>query len=429
MVFPHPPDRDFDDKWPTGWKWADVSDAADRVWSLNPGTSVPSQDGQLYDQGMYDTVAAYLDAQGWSAVNQSAERNNKTKVYSHPNWDIGNTMRVGPLRTYLPLVEGQDNFSYQLNTTVRRVLREGATVTGVEYEDSNTGALGTYTLRAGGKVILAAGPWNTPRILFNSAIGPAAQIQTVANGTTGIALPPRADWIELPVGEAIKDHPVFSVYVQTGSSNNWTAFNTSAVVAGVDTASIALYEQHGSGPLAQGYHRLIFWTSLVAAADNGTRYFQGSVSPQGEGLFLIKAYLTHGATSQGRMGITADGTVQYTQAPYLRTAGDVEAATAFVEDLVGGLASYEDWTLAEGYTNASAILADYAQGSHYVGTAVLGTERASSVVSAEDLRVWDTENLYVVDSSIHADLPTGNSQAITMVVAEKAIEKIIAAGL
>lgn len=424
MVFPHPPDHDFNDKWPAGWKWDDVSEAADRVWSLNPGTSIPSKDGQLYDQGMYDTVAKYFDAQGWSSVDSSVERNKKSKVYAHPNWDIGNTERVGPLRTYLPLAEEEENFSYQLNSTVRRVLRDGATITGVEYEDLN-GAVSNITLAEGGKVILAAGPWNVPRILFNSGIGPEEQIQTVANGTTGITVPPKSDWINLPVGQAIKDHPIFTFYVQT--SGNWTAYNKTGVIDGTDTTAIDLYEQQGSGVLAQGYHRMLFWTSNVATADNATRYYQGSVSPQGPGLFLIKGYLTHGATSSGKMGISADGTVAYTQEPYLQTDGDVEGATMFIEEMLDSMSSYEDWTLAEGYTNVSYILSTYTQGDHYVGSAVLGTDEQTSVVSADDLHVWGTDNLYVVDSSIHADLPTGNTQAYTMVVAEKAIEKIMAA--
>lgn len=421
MVFPHPPDHDFDDKWPAGWKWSDVSDAADRVWSLNPGTMLPSKDGKRYDQGMYETVSAFLDAQGWSSVDQSAERNKKTKVYSYPNWDIGNQTRVGPLRTYLPLAEELDNFSYQLNSTVRRVIRNGASVTGVEYENE-AGDIETVSLAKDGKVVLAAGPWGTPRILFNSGIGPVDQIQTVANGTTGMTLPSKNDWIELPVGQAIKDHPIFSFYVQT--PDNWTAFNTTPVVDGTDTANIDLYEQEGSGVLSQGYHRMIFWTSNVAS-DNITRYYQGSVSPQGEGLFLIKAYLTHGATSTGKIGISSDGTIGFTEMPYLRDAGDMEGATMFVEEMLESMSSYDGWELARGYTNATYILSSYSQGDHYVGTANVGTDPKTSVISSEDAKVWGTDNLYIVDSSIHADLPTGNSQAITMVVAEKAVEKII----
>lgn len=423
MVFPHPPDHDFDDKWPAGWKWSDVSEAADRVWSLNSGTMLPSKDGKRYDQGMYETVSTFLDAQGWSSVDQSAERNKKTKVYSYPNWDIGNQTRVGPLRTYLPLAEELDNFSYQLNSTVRRVVRHGAFVTGVEYENE-AGDIKTVSLAKDGKVVLAAGAWGTPRILYNSGIGPVDQIQTVANGTTGMTMPPKKDWIELPVGQAIKDHPIFSFYVQT--PENWTSFNNTPVVTGTDTTDIDLYEQEGSGVLSQGYHRMILWTSNLAS-DNITRYYQGSVSPQGEGLFLIKGYLTHGATSTGKIGIKSDGTIGYTEMPYLRDAGDKEGATMFVEEMLESISSYDGWELANGYTNVSHILSSYSQGSHYVGTANIGTDPKTSVISSEDVKVWGTDNLYIVDSSIHADLPTGNTQAITMVVAEKAVEKIIEA--
>ncbi|PSR90311.1 hypothetical protein BD289DRAFT_460224 [Coniella lustricola] len=423
MVFPHPPNHDFDDKWPTGWKWDDVSEAADRVWSLNPGTSLPSEDGKRYDQGMYTTVSKFLDAQGWSAVDSSEDRNNKTKVYSYPNWDIGNAERVGPLRTYLPLAEQLDNFSYRVNSTVRRVLRDGSHSTGVEVENE-AGAIETVSLNKGGKVILAAGPWNTPKILFNSGIGPLEQIQTVANGTTGVALPPQKDWIESPVGQAIKDHPIFTFYVQT--PDNWTSYNVSTTVDGSDVDDINLYEQEGSGVLSQGYHRMIFWTSNVAS-DNITRYYQGSVSPQGQGLFLIKGYLTHGATSSGTMGISANGDVDYVQKPYLRDAGDQEGATLFVEEMLEGMSSYNGWELTEGYTNVSYILSTYTQGDHYVGTANVGTDPSTSVVSADEVKVWGMDNLHIVDSSIHADLPTGNTQAITMVVAEKAVEKIIEA--
>lgn len=42
------------------------------------------------------------------------------------------------------------------------------------------------------------------------------------------------------------------------------------------------------------------------------------------------------------------------------------------------------------------------------------------------IQVWGTNNLFVVDASIHPDLPTGNTQAMAMVVAEKAAERILA---
>jgi len=53
-----------------------------------------------------------------------------------------------------------------------------------------------------------------------------------------------------------------------------------------------------------------------------------------------------------------------------------------------------------------------------------GLEGGEAVVDL-DTKVYGTENLFVVDASIHADLPTGNTQAIVMVVAERAAERIL----
>lgn len=53
------------------------------------------------------------------------------------------------------------------------------------------------------------------------------------------------------------------------------------------------------------------------------------------------------------------------------------------------------------------------------------TNDGSSVVDT-DTKVWGTDNLFVVDASIHPDMPTGNTQAIIMVAAEQAAEKILA---
>jgi len=50
IMFVRPQERDFDDKWPTGWKWADISPAADRLYERNPGTTLASKDGLRYDQ-------------------------------------------------------------------------------------------------------------------------------------------------------------------------------------------------------------------------------------------------------------------------------------------------------------------------------------------------------------------------------------------
>ncbi|TLS20926.1 uncharacterized protein PpBr36_10735 [Pyricularia pennisetigena] len=433
LVYVHPPARDFDDGWPRGWKWDDVKPAADRVYAVNPGSSVPSADGRRYDFGLYDALGSgFLASRGWKAVSQTEQPDEKHEAYSYPNWNIGNQKRAGSLASYLPVARQQRGFSMRLNATVSRLLREGGKVTGVEV-DGGSGSSGSsssssktrFRLAEGGKVILAAGTWGTPRVLLNSGIGPEDQLRIIQNGTSGVELPARDQWVDLPVGRTIRDHSIFTLNIQTNET--FGAFNASAAAFGASSAAsdISLYNDGSSGELTQGMHKLIFWTSNRAGGDNRTRYIQGSCSPGGPGLFGIKAYLTHGLTSKGSVGIDGSGKMVFRQKPYLVDEADRRAALAFIEETAAAVKAYPGWQL-KGYTNATAVLDKIEPGNHFVGTAAMGEDKASSVVGP-DARVHGMENLYVVDASMHPDLPTGNTNAIVMVAAEAAIGKIIAA--
>jgi len=60
IMFVRPQEKDFDDKWPAGWKWADVSSSADRLYERNSGTTLASKDGQRYDQTVSQDRSALL---------------------------------------------------------------------------------------------------------------------------------------------------------------------------------------------------------------------------------------------------------------------------------------------------------------------------------------------------------------------------------
>ncbi|CAG9990994.1 unnamed protein product [Clonostachys byssicola] len=422
MVFVHPPEHDFD-KWPAGWKWVDIAPAAQRLYERNPGSNTPSADGERYDPGMYDIFSTFLNKLGWRLTDMSEQANDKHMVYSHPTWNIKNSKRAGPVRTYLPLAQQRDNFSLRLGTTVIRLVREGSRVTGVEVQGSN-GTREIINLSKNGRVVLSAGALATPRVLFNSGIGPKEQVEVAAK--TGVTLPPQKDWIELPVGKNFKDHPIFTLDIQTNGT--WGPLASDIVLDGSDTKNIDLYETAGSGVLTQGRHRLIFFSSVVGS-DGVTRYFQGSAAPSGTGLISLKVYLTHGLTSEGVLGLAEDGKTKILQSPYLQTEADVDAATTFIGNFVENLQSSELGFKIKNFTNVSAIINNPTSGVHFVGTAKIGTDdgrKGGSSVVDTNAKVYGVDNLFVSDASIHADLPSGNSQAIVMVVAEAAAAKILA---
>ncbi|EAT79401.2 hypothetical protein SNOG_13074 [Parastagonospora nodorum SN15] len=83
-----------------------------------------------------------------------------------------------------------------------------------------------------------------------------------------------------------------------------------------------------------------------------------------------------------------------------------------------------------GVTNVTGadLIKDFKTGSHYVGTAKMGAKGEAGVVVDTDTKVYGTSNLFVVDASMHPDLPTGNTQAIIMVAAEAAAARILKLG-
>lgn len=130
------------------------------------------------------------------------------------------------------------------------MIRSGSLTTGVEVENDD-GSRSTVGLNDGGKVILTAGIFGTSRILFNSGIGPIDQIETVKNGTTNITLPDSQDWIDLPVGDGIRDHPIITLLVDTNSSD-FTFFNDSALYLETPNATdVELYNSEASGVITQ----------------------------------------------------------------------------------------------------------------------------------------------------------------------------------
>lgn len=426
--FIHPPEHDFE-RWPAGWNWADISDAADRLYERNPGTTQPSADGVYYNDLAFEVVSSYLSAEGWSEVDSIQSPNEKYMAYSRPAWSISNHLRAGPARTYMPYAQQLDNFTLKLGTKVIQVKRTGSSVTGVlvELED---GTQQIINLNTGGKVVLAAGAMSTPRILWNSGIGKSDALQIVQSGTTGVELPDEADWISLPVGHNLMDHAQLPLQFRTAA--NFSAYDFSGIATDPVSSDVQLFNQ-GSGVLTQAAQRMHMWTS-INGTDGRTRYLQGTISAMNDDTITSKIFLTHGSSSTGELSITSSGNTVLSTKPWLADAADKAAFSDFIQwwlDMTNGtvtVSSNSTMHIATtGATPDSLISSSLVSGDHWVGTTRMGTDDGRSngtAVVDTDTKVYGTDNLFVVDASIHPDLPTGNTQAIIMIVAEQAAQKI-----
>lgn len=436
LMFVKPQDKDFDDNWPTGWTSSDVADAAERFYTRSPGTILPSADGQRYDQGAYDVLSEFLGSNNFTSVDAIESPNEKINTFSHPPWLIQDGMRGGPVKSYLPLVQDLDNFKLSLNTKVVRAVRSDTWVSGVEVELED----GSYQIinvtESTGKVILAAGTLSTPRILFYSGIGPTEQIQAVPSDIT---LPDSSEWIDLPVGQGVKDHTIITMTLATKTSLSSLA---STNFTSPDDESVSLWAE-GSGLLTQGGQRLNFWTNVVSPSDGLTRYMQGTCNSPSDDTIRIKLYVTHGLTSSTDLVLDSTGTsTEFTGSPWLQTQGDIEAFQVMFDRFIE-MTSASSSNLTLQYTDGTAVPSNitgatyydnvkstYTTGAHFVGTAKMGTDdgRENNGTAVVDLntQVYGTDNLFVVDGSFHPDLPTGNTQAIILVAAEKAVENILA---
>ncbi|KAI5479089.1 GMC oxidoreductase [Pseudohyphozyma bogoriensis] len=431
LMFVTPSTVDFE-HWPAGWKYSDMikSGAVKRITERNPGETHPSSDGELYDQALGLDMASFLNGAGYGHADAIAEPWKKRGYWSHPPVNVRNSVRAGPAATYLPTALANPNFSFMLESKVVRIIRNGSEATGVEFEDAS-GQRETLSLRKGGKIVLGAGTLSTPRILFNSGIGPTAQIETVQNGTTNVTLPPRQDWINLPVGENLRDHAIVKVVYNTTAPDVITPYNFTGTLTQPNLTDAALYNQQGKGVLAQTVQRLVFWQTAVGN-DSLTRYTQNTVEYSTDNnTFMIYHYLTHGVTSVGSLGIDSDGNTYEIVKPSYTTPGDVSAFAAFLDKFRSQVKA-TNGLITESSATANISSADLAantwtSGYHWLSTARMGISNNGSCVTDVNTKVYGTDNIFVVDGSFHPDLPIGNTQAVIALAAEHAWPKILAA--
>ncbi|GAA6614737.1 GMC family oxidoreductase [Scytonema sp. NUACC26] len=302
----------------------------------------------------------------------------------------------------LPILD-RPNLTVTTGALVTRLLLEGTRAVGVEYLHKGT----LHQVRVNQEVILSAGTFDSPKLLMLSGIGDAKHLQAMGISVT----------VDLPgVGQNLQDH-LLACVVQEATQDVYPAITSNGVEAGLflhskDNLESAPDLQFFFGPIQ-------FLSPGYTPADFG---FTGTVS------------LTHpqniGSVNLRSSNPNDSPTIQMN---YLQNQADVQKLVEgmkLIRQLFQSNAfdEFRGKEIAPGsHIQSDAVLETYIRDTcstvwHPVGTCKMGTD--SMAVVDSELRVYGVEGLRVVDASIMPTITTGNTNAPTIMIGEKAADLI-----
>jgi choline dehydrogenase len=338
-------------------------------------------------------------------------------------------IRSSAARSFLKPVRHRKNLSVAVNALVERIVVIGKRATGVRYEQNGQ----TIEVTAG-EVILSAGTINSPQLLMLSGIGPVDELSK--HGITVIHPLPG-------VGQNLHDHvyvhamakvkPAFSVnhkicstfrmipdvlryaLSRKGLLNSAAAQVALFAKSGVNSDKVDLQMQMrpfsmlGAGGMFQADNFPAITTScgLLHVHSAGSVSLKSADFRQAPSMFA--SYLTDPRdTAPLVFGLRLIRRI-FAQAPF----SDICTG----ESLPGPQRNTDEELIAYCREQAQTMY-------HPVGTCRMGSD-ALGVVDHR-LRVHGIEGLRVVDASIMPKVPSGNTSAPVIMVADKAAQMILA---
>jgi choline dehydrogenase len=417
----------------TGWGWADVLPYFRRSEDSERGADdFHGKGGPLHTEKRAlpnDLISVFLDAAQQAGIPHTDDFNGPqfegAGIYDST---IKNGSRWSAARGYLTPVMGRPNLEVRTDVQVERVTFEGKRATGVSYMHD-----GKRVVVTAGETILCGGAINSPQILMLSGVGPAAHLKSV--GIDVVHDSP-------DVGGNLQDH--LDVQVQWQCTQPVTLNGTRSIFT--QAAALGKWFFAKTGPAS--------YIPTPAGAFVSTR--EGLAAPDIQMHFMPLVGAPHGREKMGpqhgyqihvcQVRPESRGTIRLASsdpraaplidANYLSAPEDVDTIVKGIEIArrIGASAAFapfrgaEIWPGPAAATRESLVEAVRQWGEtiyHPVGTCRMGAD-AEAVLDGE-LRVRGVSGLRVVDASVMPYLVSGNTNAPTIMIAEKASDLILAA--
>jgi choline dehydrogenase-like flavoprotein len=386
-----------------GWSWEHVRPIYERIEQREPGgPGTVSILTSFEPDAIHAAIAAAAQECG---IPLNPDYNGASQEgVSFMQYCIEDGVRHSTAAAYIRPVEANANLDLVTGATARRLLFDGSRCVGVEWAE------GDRLERARAEeVVVCGGTVGSAQLLLLSGVGPAEHLRSL--GIDVVA--------DLPgVGENLHDHllspVIFSAEREVGPPS-----------PGLPACQTHLFWRSRPGlavPDIQPIHFMVpMYEPWMDGPENGFTLLGGMVRPASRGSLRLT-----GPAPEDPVALDPN---------VLACETDLESLAAAVDlcRRIGAADALRDWGVEERYPGPSVDGPDAVRAyvretaityHHQVGTCKMGTD-AAAVVDPR-LRVHGIEGLRVADASIMPMVTTGNTNAPSIMIGERAAEFLLA---
>ena len=342
-----------------------------------------------------------------------------------------NGERASTSKTYLESVKNSPNLTVLTEALVHKVTIQDNVASGVEY--SVKGGQ-TITAKARKEVIISSGAFGSPKILLLSGIGPKAHLDEM-----GIEI--KAD---LPVGENFHDHQHMSINATTkedisifGQDKGLSAIKHMlqwlSSRSGLMTSNIL---EGGAFIDSENVGRPDIQFHFLPLLDNFDNTPGEKPEAEGHGVSIKVGHLRSKSRGTVRLKSTNPNDLVEIDAQILSHPDDLKNQIRAVQTALKAMQQPALKHIIKKVVEPNNIAIDDYEGLktfvreniktvyHPGGTCKMGTNPNDAVTDLA-LKVHGVKNLRVIDLSICPQLPSGNTNAVAMMIGERGADLII----